>query len=144
VHQQALFTIRTKARISVKNKTVFSPRGKQIHDFEGELAEFRQVLLGCVCDKNKIEVGAIVDLRAAQFAQADDHKWRRFQLVLSHRDFDRVLQTGIGKRRKFREILLWIGKAEDVTQPNAHEFRLMIASEPQFLVLITNAMAKVE
>ena len=53
------------------------------------------------------------------------------------------MQAGVGQRGKFREVLLEIRQAEDVAQADAQEFGLMIAAQPQMLVLVVQAVAQV-
>src|SRR2546421_11180854 len=91
-------------------------------------------------DENDIQIRSIINLLAAEFAQADDHEGRVFEPILPHYDFQRILQASICQRGELAEVLLGLSEAQNIAKPNAHEFSLMITAQPSVLVGIGFSM----
>ena len=144
VDQQTLFAVGPQPRVGVKSQSLLRSRREQFHDFEGELWPGLARFFGFrIRDEDNVQVRTVINFRSAQFAEADDDERRRLDLVLAHHDFERVLQAGVRQRGKFDQILLEIGEAENVAQADAHQFGLMIAAQPQELVLVSEAVAQI-
>ncbi len=143
VNQQSLLAVRPQAGIGVEHHALLGAGGDQVHDLQGELGQPGKVPRLGAGDENDVQVRAVIDFRAAQFAQADDDKGRGLEFVAAHDDLQGVLQAGVGQGRELRQVLLEIGQAKDVAQADAHQFGLVIAPEPQVLVRVLKAVAQV-
>src|SRR6266498_3634695 len=127
----------------MKRDPLLCPFREQLGNLNCKFGEGGQIFCFGICNKNDVQVRAIIDFSAAQFAEANNNEGRLFDFVFSHDDFECVLQASISKSRKFDEILFKVSQAQNVAKADAHEFSLMIAPEPEELVFVLETMPQI-
>ena len=143
VDEQSFLAVGTQARVGDERNAKFSRTGQQIHDFRRETLQRRQISGPGTGDEHDVEVGAVIQFRAAQLAEAEDNERRGFELVFAQHDFEPVAQARIGKGGKFSEVLLEVRQTENVAQADAHQLGLVVTPQPEALVFVVAAVAQI-
>ena len=76
VDEQTFFAVGAQSCVGVKSQAQFGSPRHQVHDFHGELLQLGEIFRFGLRYKNDVEIGTIINFRAAEFAQAYDDKRR--------------------------------------------------------------------
>ena len=142
MHEGSLGAVGSQSGIGGEGYAVFGGAGEQFHDLGGEFVDAVEVGGAGIGDEGDVEVGAVGEFGAAEFAQAQDGEGRFTTSMLAEDGLERVLKAGVSQVGEFVEVELEIDEAEDVAQSEAHEFGLVIAPDPGQLILVFGAVAE--
>lgn len=94
-------------------------------------------------DEDEVEVRAIDQFGAAEFAEGDDGEGGVLEAGAAGDEFEGVLDAGFSEGGEFEAGLDKMDGAEDVAEAEAHEFGLEVTAEPEVLIGVGSAMAEV-
>ncbi len=131
IDEEAFVAVGAEAGVDFEDEAGFGFGAEEVEDGDGEALEAWEVAGAWGSDEDDIEVGAVVDFAAGEFAEADDGEGCFGEAGLADDDIDGVLEAGFGEGGEFGHSLVEVGEAEDIAEADAHEFGLVVAADPE-------------